>query len=411
MKVMSNITNFGYGHVSQKTPSKPMQKNNVSFGAMNLEAYAKDLRLFINYGQKAKNRLPEFLKKDRTNILKESIEYIKSKDFRINAAQKNWIDQDEITWSMEYSKHENFLHERANILLTKTFLKLDEIYKNTDEVIIPFSGGRDSTSLLVSSLAFFPEKKYKLVVVLNGMTEKQENVLNQINYIKSLFKGSTKNNLKVETIFVDASENMKKYVIDTAKDDARIIGAPAICSGCKIVMEKEIWNYLLNKKDTPIKKVLNNIFPMFFKKRPPVLMGYTSNQRNQNWMEQTQIQIDTMQKEGNKLGINNISPLIDIIEEPYDSTLLLSSLGIPLKHHKLEMKCTAAGLNPRTLNSKAQAFFTDLKNTQTKALPFNKNSVFYYNPQGQIKTNTDLKKAVEELKSNPKYTKGAFNRP
>lgn len=192
------------------------------------------------------------------------------------------------------------------------------------KIIIPFSGGRDSTSLFATSLALFPNKKYKLVTVLNGMSEKQENVFNQINYITKLLPFSQKPN--VETIFIDSSENMKKYVIDSAK----------------------------------------------------------------------------------KYGIKVASPFFDVIEEPYDSTLLLASLGIPLKNHKSEMKCLAGGLNPQKLDIQTQRVFTDLKNRQTIDIPKDKGLLVYYNPNEILKTRVDLSKDIQELKRNENFLQGAY---
>lgn len=236
------------------------------------------------------------------------------------------------------------------------------------------------------------------MTVLNGMSEKQENVFNQINYITKLLPSSQKPN--VETIFIDSSENMKKYVIDSAKEDHKIISAPAICSGCKIVMEKEIWNYLLNRKTSFCEKL--------FRKKPPILMGYTVNQRNQSWMEQSTLQIGTMENEGKKYGIKVVSPFFDVIEEPYDSTLLLASLGIPLKNHKSEMKCLASGLNPQKLDIQTQRVFTDLKNRQTIDIPKDKGLLVYYNPNEILKTRVDLSKDIQELKRNENFLQGAY---
>ncbi len=366
--------------------------------------YVEDLKLQTRYGENVKKLLPQNVKTQRDEALNQVCEYINSEDFKINVFKKNWIDEDETLWSMEYLNNKDFLKERADILLTKTYLSLKEIYKNTDEIIIPFSGGRDSTCLLSVSLAFFPDKEYKLVTVLNGMSEQQQNVLNQSEYIKELFSKGTNKKPKIENIFIDASENTKKYVLDNAEEEAQSLGAPSVCSSCKIVMEKEIWSYLLNKK-TPF---LNNILNGILSKKQPVLMGYTVNQQNQNWMEQTKVQIGTMQKEAKKFGIQTISPLFHIIEEPYDSSLLLGALGVGLKHHKSEMKCFAGGLNPKTLDTPSQKHLTELKNQQTRNIPIEKNTKIYYNPSDNIETVVDLRGRIKELKKDSEYTKGAF---
>lgn len=369
-----------------------------SFEGLHLNSYVKDLEILDAYSAKVKKLLPNKKEAFQCSIMQEIYDYINSESFKINVARKNWVNIDENIWSMEYLKNSDFLAERADILLTKTYLNLQKIYKHSDEIVIPFSGGRDSTSLLAASLAFFSKKKYTLITVLNGMSENQKNVLEQVKYIKQLFVKNKK--INIEHIFIDSSKNFQKHVISPAQQDAEMLGAPTVCSSCKIVMEKEIWNYILNRK--------RSVFQKLFKYNPPILMGYTKNQQNQNWMEQTKLQIDILEKEGRNFGISSFSPLMNIIEEPYDSTLLLGAMGIPLKHHKSEMKCLAGGLNPSVLNISKQQSFTLLKNLQTQKIPLNSKSIIYYNPNTNISTLTNNKKAILELKDNPQYIKGAF---
>lgn len=369
-----------------------------SFQGMHLDSYVKDLKILDTYGTKVKKLLPNKQNSIQNNTMQEIFNYINSKNFKINVARKNWVDKDENIWSMEYLKNSDFLAERADILLTKIYLNLQKIYKCSNEIVIPFSGGRDSTSLLAASLAFFPKKKYTLITVLNGMSENQENVMEQVKYIKQQFGKNRNTNIK--HILIDASKNIQQHVITSAKPEAKKLGAPTICSSCKIVMEKEIWNYILNRK--------KSLFQKLFKNYPPILMGYTKNQQNQNWIEQTQLQINIMEREGKKFGIYSFSPLMNVIEEPYDSSLLLGALGIPLKHHKSEMKCFAGGLNPSVLDISKQHSFTLLKNLQTQKIPLNSNSIIYHNPNFNIQTEVSNKNAIFELKKNSQYLKNVF---
>lgn len=147
MNIISCTYNFNKSNY-QKNNAKP------AFKGMYLSDYVADLQILQKHGDVLKKRLPSHLLEKRTDTINQCIDYIKSKDFHLNVSKKNWIDEDETEWSMEYLKQDNFLKERADIILTKAFLRLEKLYKNHDEIIIPFSGGRDSTSLLATSLAF-----------------------------------------------------------------------------------------------------------------------------------------------------------------------------------------------------------------------------------------------------------------
>lgn len=113
-----------------------------------------------------------------------------------------------------------------------------------------------------------------------------------------------------------------------------------------------------------------------------------------------------MQKEAKKFGIQTVSPLFNIIEEPYDSSILLGSLGIPLNHHKSEMKCLAGGLNPKTINLNKLILFTEEKINRPK-YPKDKNKYFITIRQICLCKN-DLRTVVQELKKDKEYTDGAF---
>ena len=248
---------------------------------------------------------------------------------------------------------------------------------------------------MATSLAFSPNKKYKLITVLNGATRNIEAPKLQADFIVNFFK--TKGQpLNVEHVYLDASEDMKKYVIDTAKKDRNTLGAPAVCSGCKIIMEKNMWSYV-SQNETIFSRILK-------KRRNPILMGYNANQSSQNWIEQTKLQMDIMSQEAKKRNVNLRAPFFNVLEEPFDSTLLLSSLGIPLKNHKMEMKCALGGLNPIKLGPEKQMRYTILKNNETAGIYNKKVNV----SSSLISAKLDLTAAAQDLRAQQEFIKGAF---
>ena len=89
------------------------------------------------------------------------------------------------------------LRWRADMLTLKTRSALQGNFAGKNTITIPWSGGRDSSSILANSFAFFPEKNFKLLTVINGMSE---NILNPaVQYKRLLAKfNNPKNPINVE---------------------------------------------------------------------------------------------------------------------------------------------------------------------------------------------------------------------
>ena len=100
---------------------------------------------------------------------------------------------------------------RADMLTLKTRSALQGNFADKNTIVIPWSGGRDSSSILANSFAFFPDKKFKLLTVINGMSE---NILNPaIQYKRILAKYDNPDKpINVEHYYIDTVDDIKKAV-------------------------------------------------------------------------------------------------------------------------------------------------------------------------------------------------------
>lgn len=127
--------------------------------------------------------------------------------------------------------------------------------------------------------------------------------------------------------------------------------------------------------------------------------------QGKNWIDEDEITWSMAYvDEAKKRKVNLQSPFFNVLEEPFDSNLLLSSLGIPMKNHKLEMKCTLGGMNPEKLDSDRQLRYTLLKNESTAGI-YSKKAHSLVNPYS---LKYDLKKAVEDLRGQKDFVEGTF---
>jgi|GEM_PF-5859230 len=372
----STITFKGSG-ILEKPPSQPeiliMEGEGI---------YPKNLTSFATTYMPAAQYLPFDVRKSRFDSIYEAVTYITGDEFKNKINAKNWKDEKYKEQMFDLMDDESFLFRRAGTLLTRAKSRLEDAYKNQQKIIIPFSGGRDSSALLALTLAFFPEKEVTLVTALNGFAEGIENPVIQKKYLENLFHRP-----EVPHVFLDATEDIEEFALNSAQKDKECLGSCAICSVCKIVMEKHLANYAkLNGCDR-------------------ILMGYSNYQGMQDWVEQTPQQIKFMQAELLKHGVRTLSPLYDVLEYPFDSILLLASLGIPLKHHKNEMKCQAGGLNPENLDLGRLEEFLVAKNKETQRCLERPPKALDY---GETEKTPVLIDRVTMLREDRKFVDGVF---
>lgn len=334
-------------------------------------------------------KLPTSSKEVREGTIKEAIDFITSKTFYEEKIEgKNWKNSEYVKKMVALAQAPQALRKRADALLSRINQSLGKIYNGKGTIIIPWSGGRDSSTLFSGSLAFFPDKKYKLLTVLNGMTRETENPIIQYKRLLARLNKPEKP-IDVQHYYIDCVDDMKKYVVETAIDDRKRLGSPALCSSCKMVMEKALGNVAKKYGSEDI------------------MLGYTKYQGIQDWVEQTPQQIGFIKEELSQNGVSTHSPLYDVLEYPFDPILSLSSLGIPLKEHKVEMKCCAGGLNPVDLNKTYLLTFLAHKNYQTNHVFGAEQTVI----QG-VPTDTERLQSlipdIQALRANKTYREGIF---
>lgn len=334
-------------------------------------------------------KLPKNLQMLRKQYIEDAVEYVASQDFYKSKIQHKNIKNKRYIGKMNAILQDpEALRERAEVLLNKSYRNLKQLYKGKSEVMLPWSGGRDSSALFACSMVFFPNINYKLVTVLNGLAKEIHNPMIQYKRLMELFN-SKSNPINISHVYLDSVSEIKRHVIDTAIQDKNILGSSALCSGCKMVMEKGLTNYA---KESGIEDIV---------------MAYTKYQGIQDWIEQTPVQINFMQEQLQKKGVKSHSPLYEVLEYPFDSPLLLSSLGVPLSKHKIEMKCSAGGLNPQNLDSKKLIAFLTLKNSEIDNTLRNAPTVVSESKAINGKYQT-LIPYVQRLRNNENFIEGVF---
>lgn len=369
-------------NISQNIPQQPFAKS------INPQL---NLVYFTGRGTKLPfiEQLPKEIQEIRKELIEDAIKYIRSSEFyEEKIACKNWKNSYFVEEMTALINNPQALKWRADMLTLKTRSALQGNFAGKNTIAIPWSGGRDSSSILANSFAFFPDKKFKLLTVINGMSE---NILNPAIQYKRLLEKFNKAEkpINVEHYYIDCVDDMKNLVVHTAREDKDILGCPALCSSCKMVMEKSLGNVAKSHGSHDL------------------VLGYSKYQGMQDWIEQTPEQIAFVTEELGKYGIRTSSPLYNVLEYPFDPILSLSSVGVPIKEQKIEMKCKAGGLNPKDLDLERLLEFLIHKNEQTNHI-FSKNvDVITMNEIDNPKY-ISLLDEVKALRKDADYRSGVF---
>lgn len=276
---------------------------------------------------------PYFL--ENQDSLLEAIQYLRSDEYSQRLSNKNlpaylMTGEVRLTHNPEVLK---LLTDRTGDLIRQSFLSLSQFYGDTGDIGIPFSGGRDSSSLALLTTAFFPERKTFLLTVLNGFECQPGNARIQADSLnKQLYRLGIQANLT--HVYIDLADTYGTFVVKPAWEDRLQLGYPGLCSSCKILMEDG----------------LAQVAQAQGLKHIP--MGYTENQAQQQWPEQNQAQITTMRAYLREKypELHFGQPLWNVYRLPLDSTLVLAAFGLSPKKHKNEMGCVAGGLNPKLID-------------------------------------------------------------
>ena len=244
------------------------------------------------------------------------------------------------------------LKEKTEGMLVDSTLRLREFYGPKGDILIPFSGGRDSSSLTFMTAALFPERRIYLATVLNGLEIKPHNARIQAELIADKLKRRGINPHFIH-LYTDLSDLYDPFVITSAGEDRQTLGYPGICSGCKILMES---NLAQVAKEYQLKHVP---------------LGYNKFQAHQQWPEQHPAQMMVMRQflKERFPDLNIGSPFYEILGGPIDSALFLAAFGFFPEEQKKEGGCIGRGTNPQQINTKRLADFVKVK---TQSLPVNR---------------------------------------
>lgn len=393
MVIVNNISYIPYS-INVRNNNKKAENSSQQFMSTKCSTQVNpklNLIYFTGRGTKLPfvEQLPKEIQKSRKGLIEDAIRFISSPEFyEDKIACKNWKNPYFVEEMTALINNPEALKWRADMLTLKTRSALQGNFADKNTIVIPWSGGRDSSSILANSFAFFPDKKFKLLTVINGMSE---NILNPaIQYKRILAKYDNPDKpINVEHYYIDTVDDIKKYVIDTALQDKEILGCPALCSSCKMVMEKSLGNVAKSYGSTDL------------------VLGYSKYQGMQDWIEQTPEQIAFVTDELGKNGIRTSSPLYNVLEYPFDPILLLCSVGIPMNQQKIEMQCKAGGLNPKNLDKEKLLEFLIHKNEQTNDIFAKSIDILRLSEINEPKL-ISLLDEVKELRQNKDYRTGVF---
>ncbi len=266
-----------------------------------------------------------------TPAFAETLKKLRGGAFQTKLKQKN-IDPATVANVKELlALDDSQLLKRAQLLYEKAVESLKFFYSDSGDILIPFSGGRDSTLLAAITVYSFPNRKCVLLTATTGLAL-NDTGRNSSVQAKRLLKKSLCNN--AQHFFVDLSSFFSKYVVSQAKANKQILGYPAICTCCKMVMEIAFANIAIENgyKHVPF--------------------GYAQYQSRQHWTEQTAAFRDTMQCFHNRYHsqLNIGSPLKYVLQSPIDTSLVLGFLNFRWEEQKNEGKCVAGGMNPVSID-------------------------------------------------------------
>lgn len=282
------------------------------------------------------------------------------------------------------------IKQRALELHNKAIKAIDSFLGNSGDVLVPFSGGHESTNIAILCINV-PKKSRKihLVTIINGY------LLNPLNVKQQSYRISSKvsNKRKPKHSFYILNDLFMKYVLGGAQVDSIKLGFPSFCTACKILME-----YSLSQLAST----------MGFRHIP---LGYVEYQALQQWPEQTVTQRKVIERYIRQQfpQIHLGSPLYEIIQLPIDPWLLGIMLGLKPGEQKKEMSCGAKGTNPVSINDNKLSNFVFKRLKLIKNIPLG--SLITEIPQDSIVLEhlDKVNKLKTEFLINPLISKNIFD--
>jgi len=272
--------------------------------------------------------------------IQEAINFIRSEPYLKVLGTSN-MPQEMLNETKRIIADEGELVERANELGVTARQSLVNFYEDGGNILIPFSGGYDSTAIAAYTLSM-PEvqnRDVQLVTAVTGFTRKgHQNPANQVRLLEQHLQTPIKH------YFLNLSPWFSSLVVDTAHQDKQQLGYPGLCAACKVVMEVGMANTA---------KKLGAVH---------VSWGYNNFQETLQWPEQHRAQRRAMEEFFNQEMpyLNVGSPLFEVVQLPIDPVLLLGNLGLPVDNKDGEARCWAAGTNPSSIDDeRLYKFVTD----------------------------------------------------
>lgn len=264
-------------------------------------------------------------------IFAETLEKLRGTVFQTKLKQKN-LNLDSLAEVKKLLDLDDLqLLKRAHLLYKKSIDCLKFFYSDSGNILIPFSGGRDSTLVAAATINNFPNRKCLLLTATTGLSLNGtgQNSKAQVERLSENLKSQN-----VQHYFVDLSSFFSEHVVNCAQTNRKILGYPAICTCCKIIMEIAFANIAIKNGYTHVP------------------FGYAKYQSLQQWTEQTAAFRDTMQCFHNRYHpeLNIGSPLKYVLQSPIDTSLILAFLNFRWNEQKSEGKCIAGGMNPNSID-------------------------------------------------------------
>lgn len=310
------------------------------------------------------------------------IDFLRSEAY-LNVLKTSNMPPGMLTKSRELiSNNDSALGARAETLIIAAEKSLRNFYGDEGDIVIPFSGGYDSTgiSALTGEIFGLDGRKIYLVTAVTGLTKKrEENPARQAQIIGERL------GMEVDHRFLDLSSFFGSLVIRSALEDSKKLGHPSLCSACKIVMEVGMAEAARELGATHIP------------------WGYNAFQGALQWPEHHQAQRQAMQEyfRENYPDLNIGSPLFDIVELPIDPILLFGILGFSAQNSGGEARCLAAGLNPTQIDDEALYRFVKGK---AESLSDIKGDLYDKRPQ-----TVSFSMEVDSLRRDSSFMRGAYD--
>jgi len=277
--------------------------------------------------------------------IKAATQMLQSEDF-IQMTQTSNLPQDRLAKTLELISYPVMLERRAVELFHTAEQSLKDFYGEEGDILIPFSGGYDSTLLAFMTYKLFkddPTRNIHLVTAVTGMEkEGLENAGKQATMLEERV------GIEIDHRYLDLSPDFGKHVIDSSYDDSQRLGYPSFCSSCKVVMERAMAQ---TAEQLRVKHIA---------------WGYNDFQASLQWPEQHIAQRQAMAEYFNTYypDLNIGSPFFDVVKYPTDPILLFAVYGLPIRNKHGEARCYGAGTNPDRIEGEKLKQAVRVKNEQ-----------------------------------------------